>query len=181
MAGSTKRRKSTGASTARHGPAPSATPPSEETSPTKKALSNPQPPPLSQPRPFLHAGLQAAETKARARALSDWRRQEQAGLEPVWFSADRPVESVLSDVLGKLRLEQRFAESQIIQVWNRCIDPRIAAHAQPAGLHKGTLFVHVDSNVWLSELVRYGRFELLERLQLAIGRDVVQRISFRLG
>lgn len=87
----------------------------------------------------------------------------------------------LPDVLKDLRLEQRLAESQIIQVWDRAIDPVVAAHARPVGLHNGTLFVNVDSNVWLSELVRYRRHELLERIRHAVGGDQVQRISFRLG
>jgi predicted nucleic acid-binding Zn ribbon protein len=55
------------------------------------------------------------------------------------------------------------------------------AHAQPAGFAKGTLFVNVDSSVWLNEIVRYRRQEILERLQTALGKTVVQKISFRVG
>ena len=40
----------------------------------------------------------------------------------------------------------------------------MTAHAQPHNLHKGTLFVNVDSSVWLSEIVRYRRKEILDRL-----------------
>ncbi|MEK7780976.1 MAG: DUF721 domain-containing protein, partial [Verrucomicrobiota bacterium] len=61
------------------------------------------------------------------------------------------------------------------------IDPNIVAHAQPVGLNKGTLFVNVDNSVWLSEIVRYKRKEILERLQHSFGREVIQRISFRVG
>jgi len=46
------------------------------------------------------------------------------------------------------------------------------AHAQPTGLCKGTLFVAVDSSVWLSEIVRYRRKEILARLQHSFGTDV---------
>ncbi|TAL00649.1 MAG: DUF721 domain-containing protein, partial [Verrucomicrobia bacterium] len=61
------------------------------------------------------------------------------------------------------------------------IDPQIVSHAQPAGLHKGTLFVNVDSSAWLSEIVRYRRKEILDRLQHSFGRELIQRISFRIG
>jgi predicted nucleic acid-binding Zn ribbon protein len=61
------------------------------------------------------------------------------------------------------------------------LDPNIVAHAQPAGIRKGTLFVIVDSSTWLSEIVRYRRKEILDRLQHAFGREMVQRISFRVG
>ena len=61
------------------------------------------------------------------------------------------------------------------------LDPNIVAHAQPAGIRHGTLFVNVDSSVWLDEIVRYRRREILERLQNSFGRELIRRISFRLG
>ncbi|MCX6903753.1 MAG: DUF721 domain-containing protein [Verrucomicrobia bacterium] len=82
---------------------------------------------------------------------------------------------------GKLRLEQRRAEVEIVRVWNHLIDPNLVAHAHPVGLAKGTLFVAVDSSVWLDEIVRYRRKEILDRLQHSFGRSVIARISFRLG
>jgi hypothetical protein len=48
-------------------------------------------------------------------------------------------------------------------------------------VRKGTLFVTVDSSVWLSEIVRYRRKEILDRLQHSFGRNLIQRISFRVG
>ena len=78
-------------------------------------------------------------------------------------------------------LERRRAEAEILKVWNHLIDPTITEHAQPCGLAKGTLFVQVDSNVWLSEIVRYRSREILERLKHSFGPDLIQRISFRLG
>jgi len=35
--------------------------------------------------------------------------------------------------------------------------------------------------VWLSEIVRYRRKEILSRLQFSFGRDLIQRISYRAG
>ena len=84
-------------------------------------------------------------------------------------------------VLNKLGLDRRRAEAEIVRVWNHLMDPNITAHAQPTGLNKGTLFVTVDSSVWLSEIVRYRRKEILDRLQHSCGRDLVARISFRVG
>ena len=62
-----------------------------------------------------------------------------------------------------------------------CIDPNLTAHAQPHNLHKGTLFVNVDSSVWLTEIVRYRRKEILDRLQHSFGKNLIQKISFRIG
>ena len=57
----------------------------------------------------------------------------------------------------------------------------MVAHAQPTGLRNGTLFVTVDSNVWLTEIVRYRRHEILELLQHAFGSQLIRKISFRTG
>jgi hypothetical protein len=41
--------------------------------------------------------------------------------------------------------------------------------------------VAVDSSAWLSEIVRYRRKEILDRLQHSFGRDLISKISFRVG
>lgn len=131
--------------------------------------------------PVLRARQKKAETAARARAVDEWRRMGFTHAEGAWKSADKPMAAILPDLLGKLRLEQRMDESRILQIWPKIIDPQIVVHATPAGFAKGTLFVTVDSNVWLDEIVRYRRKEIIERLQTALGKSVVQKISFRLG
>src|ERR1051325_1726802 len=93
----------------------------------------------------------------------------------------RSAADLVPVVLKELRIDQRRIEAEVVKVWNNLIDPVIALHAQPTGLRKGTLFVSVDSNVWLSEIVRYRRKEILERLQHTFGRDLIARISFRVG
>ena len=93
----------------------------------------------------------------------------------------QPLSALMPRVLSDLRLDSRRAEAEIGKVWNTLLDPSIVAHAQPTGLHKGTLFVAVDSSVWLSEIVRYRRKEIIDRLQHAFGREVVKKISFRQG
>ena len=84
-------------------------------------------------------------------------------------------------LVKKLRMDQRQGEAEIIRVWNHLLDPAITAHAQPTGVNKGTLFVTVDSSVWLDEIVRYRRKAILDQLQHSFGRELIQRISFRVG
>ena len=93
----------------------------------------------------------------------------------------RSANEVLPKVLAELRIDKRRSEAEIVKVWNQLLDPVITSHAQPTGLRKGTLFVAVDSSVWLSEIVRYRRGEILERLQHSFGPDLICRISFRVG
>jgi predicted nucleic acid-binding Zn ribbon protein len=121
------------------------------------------------------------KSSARARILAQWRGVDTSAQEKARAVVDRNVADVLPSVLKELRMEMRQGEAEIVKVWNSTIDPTITAHAQPANLAKGTLFVNVDSSVWLSEIVRYRRKEILDRLQNSFGKTVIQKISFRIG
>lgn len=120
-------------------------------------------------------------TSARRRVLAQWRGVDYAPLEAARATPARRAGDVLPGLLKELRLDARQGEVEIIKVWNSLIDPAVTAHAQPANVAKGTLFVNVDSSVWLSEIVRYRRKEILERLQNSFGKSVIQKISFRIG
>jgi hypothetical protein len=118
---------------------------------------------------------------AKQRILAQWRGTDLTPLEIAQAVKARKAGDLLPQVLSGYRIEQRRGEVEIVKVWNHLIDPNITAHAQPVGLNKGTLFVNVDNNVWLSEIVRYRRKEILDRLQHSFGREVIARISFRIG
>ena len=118
---------------------------------------------------------------ARQRVLAAWRGVDVTPLEKADAGEAKPAGAVMPRVLAELRLDRRRAEAEVARVWNNLLDPNIVEHAQPAGLKNGTLFVNVDSSAWLSEIVRYRRKEILDRLQHSFGREFVARISFRLG
>jgi len=118
---------------------------------------------------------------ARQRVLAEWRRVDLAPLEKARAATAKSAADVLPQVLGAVRIDKRQAEAEIVKVWNASLDPNVIKHAQPTGLNKGTLFVTVDSNVWLAEIVRYRRREILERLQHSFGKDLIARISYRVG
>jgi predicted nucleic acid-binding Zn ribbon protein len=120
-------------------------------------------------------------SSARAKILAQWRGVDYAPLEKARATPARSAGDVLPELLKELRLDARQADAEIVKVWNSLIDPAVTAHAQPANLHKGTLFVNVDSNAWLSEIVRYRRREILDRLQHSFGKTTIQKISFRIG
>jgi predicted nucleic acid-binding Zn ribbon protein len=133
------------------------------------------------PRPRHVPPLGPRKLSPRDRVFAQWRGIDLSPLERARAVRTQPASEIMSRVLQGLGLDRRRAEAEVIKVWNNLLDPQIVAHAQPTGLRKGTLFVTVDSNVWLSEIVRYRRREILERLQHSFGRDFVTRISFRVG
>jgi predicted nucleic acid-binding Zn ribbon protein len=132
-----------------------------------------KPPPRRIPK------LGPPRSSPRERALSEWRGIDLTAEEKTREHREKPAGELVSGVLKHIRLESRRAEAEIVRVWNEVIDPSIAAHAQPVGINKGTLFVDVDSSVWLSEIVRYRRREILDRLQSSFGKELIARISFR--
>ena len=123
----------------------------------------------------------AFATGPQRRVLAQWRGVDLAPLEIAQATRARSAGDVLSRVMSDMRMDDRRAEAEVVKVWNSLIDPNIVAHAQPANLRKGTLFVNVDNSVWLSEIVRYRRKEILDRLQHSFGKRLIQRISFRIG
>lgn len=145
----------------------------------KPAAATPSTPQAAAPASNRFQARRPASNKERV--LAQWRRVDLRAAEIAFRSSDRPAGSVVGGVLKKLRLDQRQAETEIVKVWNNLIDASLTAHAQPAGIHKGTLFVNVDSSVWLDEIVRYRRKDILTRLQTAFGSELVKRISFRVG
>ena len=118
---------------------------------------------------------------ARQKVLAQWRGVDLAPAEAARAVRERGADRVVSKVLSDLKMDSRRADMEIVKVWNELIDPNITAHAQPHNLHKGTLFVNVDSSAWLSEIVRYRRKEILDRLQHSFGKNLIQKISFRIG
>ena len=120
-------------------------------------------------------------TRAARRVLAAWRGIDLTEQERARADRARSAGNLMPVLLKRLGLDQRRREAEVAKVWKNLIDPSVTAHAQPAGIHKGTLFVNVDSNVWLSEIVRYRRHEILQRLQHAFGPNFIARISFRVG
>src|SRR5262249_60662095 len=114
---------------------------------------------------------------ALERVPSQWRGLDLGTAEKAATHRTKSISTLMPKVLKEMGLDQRRIEAEILKVCNHLISPEIVAHAQPTGLHKATLFVAVDNNVWLSEIVRYRRKEILDRMQHSFGREFFKRIS----
>ena len=136
---------------------------------------------MNRPFPMWTLRSTLPRPNARQRVLAAWRGVDVGPLEKAQAVRARSAGDVMPRVLTDLRIDKRRAEAEVVKVWNNLIDPNLAAHAQPTGIHKGTLFVTVDSSPWLDEIVRYRRREILDRLQHSFGRELIARISFRVG
>lgn len=131
-------------------------------------------------RPKKKKDAKSAE-KARQEVLSQWRGIDLSEEERAREKTEKQVSDVVANVLKKLKLEERRAHAEILNVWRNAIDPMIVEHTQPAGLKNGTLIVYVDSNVWLNEIIHFKQREILLKLQSSFGREMIKNIKFRLG
>ena len=118
---------------------------------------------------------------AKEQALTDWRRADLREAEGASKPSSKKIADLVPAVVKQINLDKKQSDLEILKVWNNLLDPNITAHAQPINLVRGTLFVKVDNSVWLNEIVRYRRREILSRLQTAFGPDLVQKISYRVG
>src|SRR5574340_204163 len=74
----------------------------------------------------------------------------------------------------------RLKEYRVLGIWDRCVGPGIAAHAQPAMVRGKKLTVIVDSSAWMQQLSLL-RPEITEKLNRNLGEDAVESISLKLG
>lgn len=125
--------------------------------------------------------LKRRQFSARESILSQWRHEEPKAWEKQNIHGMKSMDTLVKAVTDKLQLEKKLAQSEIFLVWKQVVDPRIASHAHPTGIKNGTLFVSVDSPVWLEEIVRFHRASILKSLRSAFSQSEIQKISFRCG
>jgi predicted nucleic acid-binding Zn ribbon protein len=87
------------------------------------------------------------------------------------------VRELLPAVLGKLGLEKRFKEQQVLQVWAEVVGKDLAARTTATRVDHGILYVRVDHGAWMQEL-HFIEKELLRRLRSKAPGVKLTRIKF---
>ena len=91
-----------------------------------------------------------------------------------------PISDLAAACLRSLGLEAQTWLSRIEAAWPTIVGPAIATHTRPGRYLNGELVVFVDSSVWLSEIQRYARKELLTNLQQHLGRDRFKSVQLQI-
>jgi predicted nucleic acid-binding Zn ribbon protein len=76
-----------------------------------------------------------------------------------------PVARVTESLARKLGVTDQVWVAQIQTAWPNLVGAPIAAHTRPGGFERGRLYIYVDNAVWLNELSRYNRPQMLKKLQ----------------
>ncbi|MBN2301224.1 MAG: DUF721 domain-containing protein [Lentisphaerae bacterium] len=89
------------------------------------------------------------------------------------------VGSAISALMKKLGIEDNLRMRHIEDDWADIVGGAVAQHTRPGKLEGGNLVVFVDSSVWLSELSRYGRDDMLANLRQKFGDRKIKSISLQ--
>lgn len=125
-----------------------------------------------------HKRKKSGQDYARREVLRMWRHFDEDALK-----ADIPQFCLPSDCLPELfkryKLDSQREQKQLHYAWEHTMDPEIAAHAFPENIVRGTLFIRVENSSWLSEIVRFHSKDILKKLQACLGKEVINKLSFK--
>jgi predicted nucleic acid-binding Zn ribbon protein len=86
----------------------------------------------------------------------------------------------LTGVLDALDTQGQFAVFRLVRVWPQVVGDAIARHTEVASLKFHTAVVKVSTAMWIQEL-NLLKSEILARLQVRLGADVVRDLRFVKG
>ena len=84
---------------------------------------------------------------------------------------------LLPSILGKLGLDQRFKEQQVLNLWPTVVGEELAARTKATKVDRGVLYVHVDHGAWMQEL-HFIEKDLLRKLRAQSPGVVLKKIRF---
>jgi len=90
------------------------------------------------------------------------------------------IDDVVTSVMKKIGLDEQNWIETLSQDWENIVGKGVGLHTRPGRITGSQLYVFVDSSVWLNELKRYGRNQMLANLQSRFGEKRIRNISFQL-
>lgn len=90
-----------------------------------------------------------------------------------------PIGGVIQRIMKTLDAPTPVWFREIMDEWTLLAGATEAKHARPGRYQDGTLVVFVDGAVWLNELKRYWRTEMLRKLQERFGRENIRKLALQ--
>src|SRR5579862_8055940 len=83
--------------------------------------------------------------------------------------------------LAKLKLPDAISPDDLARAaWPAAVGRRIAVHAAPKALVRGSLIVEVEDGIWQKQLFSL-RFQILAKLQEVVGAGIITDVEFRIA
>ena len=87
---------------------------------------------------------------------------------------------IVSQVIKKLDTKTHGAREEIVDAWQKAIEPAAASHAKPVAIKKDILTVEVDSSAWLY-MLSVKKNNILVAMKKTLGAVKIEDIKFRIG
>ncbi len=125
-----------------------------------------------------------AATRSRSFNYGRWQlERERFQLPP----EHRPDASESTATIGDLAagllkhagLDAKLWEQTLLSEWHTLVGDAVARRARPGQLQRTVLTIYVSNAAWLHELSRYGKTELLKKLQDRFGAARITDLRFQ--
>jgi predicted nucleic acid-binding Zn ribbon protein len=120
------------------------------------------------------AAQRSAERQGRKPATPRGRRRRWSGPGPDERDP-QPFGRLVSRVSLDRGWSPRLTDATVLGRWPQLVGAEIADHCTPVSLRDGELVLQAESTAWATQLRTLQR-QLLSRLAVAVGKDVVKRI-----
>lgn len=90
------------------------------------------------------------------------------------------IGGVINKILKTYRHESDEELVKVWNLWNSAVGDVVAENTKPAAFKGRLLLVHVVSSTWMHQL-QFLKTDIIERLNDALGKDMVGEIKFKIG
>jgi predicted nucleic acid-binding Zn ribbon protein len=90
------------------------------------------------------------------------------------------IGGIISQVIKKLDTKTHGSRQEIVEAWQKAVEPRAASHTRPVAIKKNILTIEVDSSTWLYFL-SLKKKNIMENMKKALSKGKIEDIRFRIG
>ncbi len=90
------------------------------------------------------------------------------------------IKTILDTLFQRRKLDSRLKGFRAFDIWDEAVGTRISRHTQPRGFRDHTLWVTVDSSIWMHQLT-FLEGQLKEKINQMMGSPLVEKIRFQIG
>lgn len=94
-------------------------------------------------------------------------------------SRPRSLASMMPTVLKEVGLAPAELAMRVLEVWDRAIDPELAAVCRPEGIQRGVLVASVPDSAWMQRM-QLERAHILDDLREHLGDDTPTQMRLRI-
>ena len=91
---------------------------------------------------------------------------------------DMPLKDVLKQFTNSKKFKTKLTKTKIISLWGRIMGPTIEQYTKKIEVHRGTLYLTIESATLRQEL-SYGKAKILKILNEELGEAYIKEVIIR--